>query len=126
MNAELFTALDLLEEKNGISKEYMLGKIEEALANACRKEVGATAQIRVHLDPVKNDMKVFQQRTVVEDGTVEDERCQISLSDAKALSRRHKLGGVVKPKAEKSAPLVRDGKSCKSPGGSGKNSCSVS
>ena len=95
MNAELFTALDLLEEKNGISKEYMLGKIEEALANACRKEVGATAQIRVHLDPVKNDMKVFQQRTVVEDGTVEDERCQISLSDAKALSRRHKLGGVV-------------------------------
>ena len=95
MNAELFTALDLLEQKNGISKEYMLTKIEEALANACRKEVGATAQIRVHLDPVKNDMKVYQQRTVVEDGTVEDDKCQISLSDAKALSRRHKLGGVV-------------------------------
>ena len=95
MNAELFNALDLLEKENGISKEYMLGKIEEALANACRKEVGATAQIRVHLDPVKNDMKVYQQRNVVPDGEVEDDRCQISLSDAKALSRRHKLGGVV-------------------------------
>ena len=95
MNAELFNALDLLERENGISKEYMLAKVEEALANACKKEVGATALIRVHLDPVKMDMKVYQQRTVVPDGEVEDEKCQIALSDAKALSRRHKLGGVV-------------------------------
>ena len=33
MNAELFNALDLLEKESGISKEYMLSKIEEALAN---------------------------------------------------------------------------------------------
>ncbi|MBR2343621.1 MAG: transcription termination/antitermination protein NusA [Clostridia bacterium] len=95
MNAELFNALDLLEKESGISKEYMLGKVEEALANACRKEVGATALIRVHLDPVKCDMKVYQQRTVVPDGEVVDPKCEIALSDAKALSRRHKLGGVV-------------------------------
>ena len=95
MNAELFNALDLLEKESGISKEYMLGKVEEALANACKKEVGQTALIRVHLDPVKMDMKVYQQRTVVPDGEVEDVKCQIALSDAKALSRRNKLGGVV-------------------------------
>ena len=95
MNAELFNALDALEKESGISREYMLSKIEEALANACRKEVGATAIIRVHLDPVKCDMRVYQQRTVVPDGEVTDTHCEISLSDAKALSRRHKLGGVV-------------------------------
>nr|MBQ8890299.1 transcription termination/antitermination protein NusA [Clostridia bacterium] len=95
MNAELFTALDLLEKESGISKEYMLGKIEEALANACKKEVGPTALIRVHLDPVKCDMKVYQQRRVVPDGEVVDPICEISLSDAKALSRRNKLGGMV-------------------------------
>ncbi len=95
MNAELFNALDLLEKESGIPKEYMLAKLEEALANACKKEVGATALIRVHLDPVKCDMKVYQQRLVVPDGEVEDPKCQISLSEAKALSRRHKLGGMV-------------------------------
>ncbi|MBQ8372282.1 MAG: transcription termination/antitermination protein NusA [Clostridia bacterium] len=95
MNAELFNALDLLEKENGIPKEYMLAKVEEALANACKKEVGATALIRVHLDPVKCDMKVYHQREVVPDGEVVDTNCQISLSDAKALSRRHKLGGMV-------------------------------
>ena len=95
MNAELFNALDLLEKESGISKEYMLIKVEEALANACRKEVGATALIRVKLDPVKQDMKVYQQKEVVPDGEVVDSNCQISLSEAKTLSRRNKLGGMV-------------------------------
>ena len=95
MNKEFFEALDMLEREKGIPKEYMLAKIELALANACRKEVGQTTVVRVNLDPVKQDVKVYQQRTVVPDGEVEDVKAQISLSDAKALSRRNKLGGVV-------------------------------
>jgi N utilization substance protein A len=95
MNKEFFEALDMLEREKGIPKEYMLAKIELALANACRKEVGQTTVVRVNLDPVKQDVKVYQQRTVVPDGEVEDVKSQISLSDAKALSRRNKLGGVV-------------------------------
>ena len=97
MNADFFNALDLLEKENGISKEYMIAQIELALANACRKEVGPTTVIRVQLDANKKDMRVFQQRTVVPDGEVYDEKNEISLSAAKALSRRHKLGGVVEP-----------------------------
>ena len=95
MNADFFNALDLLEKENGISKEYMISQIELALANACRKEVGPSTIIRVQLDPNKKDMRVFQQRTVVLDGEVYDDKCEISLSAAKALSRRHKLGGIV-------------------------------
>ena len=95
MNADFFTALDLLEKENGISKEYMISQIELALANACRREVGPTTVIRVQLDPVKKDMRVFQQRTVVPDGEVTDENCEIGYTAAKALSRRHKLGGIV-------------------------------
>ena len=95
MNADFVTALDLLEKENGISKEYMISQIELALANACRREVGPTTIIRVQLDPVKKDMRVFQQRTVVPDGEVYDDNCEIGYTDAKALSRRHKLGGIV-------------------------------
>ena len=95
MNQEFFNALNLLESEQGIPMDYMLPKIEAALAKACQKEIGPTTVIRVQIDPVKQDMKVYQQRTVVPDGTVEDSYTQISLSDAKSLSRRHKLGGVV-------------------------------
>ena len=95
MNADFFTALDLLEKENGISKEYMISQIELALANACRREVGPTTVIRVQLDPVKKDMRVFQQRTVVPDDEVYDDNCEIGYTAAKALSRRHKMGGIV-------------------------------
>ena len=95
MNQDFYTALDLLEKEKGIPKEYMIEKIEAALANACRKEVGQTTVVRVQIDPVKQDMKVFQQRAVVADGEVEDPKNQIALSDAKAISRRYKLGGTV-------------------------------
>ncbi len=100
MNADFFNALDLLEKEKGIPKEYMIAKIESALANACRRELGATTVIRVQLDFAKNDFKVFQRREVVADGEVEDPKCQISLSEAKALSRRNKLGGFVETKLD--------------------------
>jgi N utilization substance protein A len=95
MNKEFFEALDLIEKEKGIPKEYMILKIEAALANACRKEVGQSTVVRVNLDPVKQDLKVYQQRTVVADGEVVDPKSEISLSEAKSISRRNKLGGVV-------------------------------
>ena len=79
MNADFFNALDLIETEKGIPKEYMIAKIELALANACRKEVGPTAVIRVKLDEAKKDFRVYWQRTVVAEGEVEDPKTQISL-----------------------------------------------
>ena len=95
MNADFFNALELLEKEKGIPKEYMIAKIEAALAKACQKEVGPSTIIRVQLDPVKCDFRVFQQRHVVPDGEAFDRYTEISLSEAKALSRRNKLGGTV-------------------------------
>lgn len=93
MNKEFFAALDLLEKEKGIPKEYMFEKIEAALSAAYKKEYGSTACVRVAIDPVKEDVKVYQQKTVVE--TVEDPACEISLEDAKALSKRNTLGKVI-------------------------------
>ena len=93
MNKELFAALDLLEKEKGIPKEYMLEKIEAALLAAYKKEQGNNTNVRIVLDPVKEDMRVFQQRTVVEE--VENPVTEISLEDAQKLSRRHTLGGIV-------------------------------
>ena len=93
MNKEFFIALDLLEKEKGIPKEYMLEKIEAALLSAVKKEYGNSALMRVAIDPVKEDIKVYQQKEVVEEVT--NPQCQISLEDAKALSRRNTLGKMV-------------------------------
>ena len=93
MNKEFFIALDLLEKEKGIPKEYMLEKIEAALLSAFKKEFGASTLMRVAIDPVKEDVKVYLQKEVVEEVT--NPQCEISLEDAKAISKRNTLGKMV-------------------------------
>ncbi len=93
MNKEFFVALDLLEKEKGIPKEYMLEKIEAALLSAFKKEFGNNTLMRVAIDPVKEDMRVYLQKEVVEE--VVNPQCQISLEEAKKLNRRHTLGKMV-------------------------------
>ena len=65
MNKEFFKALDLLEKQKNIPKEYMLQKVEAALQSAFKKDNGYS-NVRVVLDPVKQDVKVYKQLTVVD------------------------------------------------------------
>ncbi len=97
MNKEFFEALELLEREKGIPQEYMLEKVETALTAAYKRQIGSEC-VRVVLDRAKRDVKVFQQKTVVD--YVEDPTSEISLEDAKAISKRHKLGGVVETKVD--------------------------
>ncbi|MBR2387821.1 MAG: transcription termination/antitermination protein NusA [Clostridia bacterium] len=93
MNKEFFVALDLLEKEKRIPKEYMIEKIELALLAAIKKEYGSSALMRVVIDPVKEDVKVYTQREVVEEVT--NPQCQISLEEAKAISKRNTIGKMV-------------------------------
>ncbi len=100
MNSEFFTALDLLEKTKGIPKEYMIEKVEAALISAFKKEYG-TANVRVVIDPAKKDVKVYEQKSIVEEVT--DPVTEISLEDAKKLSRRNVLGGFVETEVKTKA-----------------------
>ena len=93
MNTEFFTALELLEREKGIPQSYMMEKIEAALVSAFKKEYGNNTNVRVHIDPAKKDVRVYQQKEVVE--VVENPAVQISLVDAKAISKRNTLGKIV-------------------------------
>ncbi len=93
MNKEFFVALELLEKEKGIPKEYMMEKIEAALLSALKKEFGSGTLMRVAIDPVKEDVKVYTQKEVVEEVT--NPQCEISLEDAKAISKRYTLGKMV-------------------------------
>ncbi len=100
MNKELFEALDALEKDKGISKDYMIERIEAALLSAYRKESAGCENARVKLDPVKQDVKIYKQLNVVDE--VIDDRTEISLADAMMKSKRYKIGDIyeieLKPK----------------------------
>jgi len=90
MNTEFFAALELLEKEKGISQEYMLEKVENALVSAYKREVGGS-NVRVVVDKVKKEIRVYQDKLVVEQ--VEDETNEILLEDALKINRRCELGG---------------------------------
>ena len=92
MNKELFEALDMLEKEKGISKDYMLERVEAALLSAFRKENGGNENARIKLDPVKQEMKLYKQLTVVEEVT--NPSTEILLSDAQMKSKKYKPGDV--------------------------------
>ncbi len=93
MNKEFFAALDLLEKEKGIPKDYMLSKVEAALVSAYKKEYGNNTNVRIHIDPAKEEVKVFQQKEVVEEVT--NPETQISLEEAHAISKRYAVGKFV-------------------------------
>ncbi len=98
MNAEFFTALEMLEKEKGISPDYMIEKIEAALVSAYKKEYGNNTNVRILIDREKRDVKVFQQKEVVEEVT--DPETQISLEDAKKVAKKYKLGSVMETKLD--------------------------
>ena len=93
MNTEFFTALDLLEKEKGIPADYMIEKIEAALVSAYKKEYGNNTNVRVLIDPAKKDVRVYQQKEVVEE--VENPETQISLEAAKAVAKKYKVGMIM-------------------------------
>ncbi len=101
MNADIFNALELLEKQDGIPQAYMIEKIEMALASAFKKEYGPTAMMRVDMDPEKKKIKAYLRKEVVE--VVEDPVSQISLEDAKAMSKKYTLGQFVEKEVKTDA-----------------------
>lgn len=91
-------ALELLEKEKGIPKEYMIERIENALVSAYHKEYGANANVRIEFNLEKDDVRVFQQMTVVE--TVTDPETEISLEDARTHNKRFKLGQLIEIKVK--------------------------
>ena len=91
MNTEFFAALDALEKEKGISKEYLMERVEAALVSAFKKEVGGS-NVRVVMDPVKADVKVFKQMEIVDEVT--DPVTQICITDITKKSRRYKVGDI--------------------------------
>ena len=60
MNAEFFSALDMLESEKGISKEYMLERVEAALISAYKRDYNNRTNVRVAVNADKKEIKVFQ------------------------------------------------------------------
>ncbi len=93
MNQEFITALSEIAEDKHISKDALLETIEFALITAYKKNYGHAQNVVVNIDKENGEIKVYQQKTVVEE--VENPNVELSLSEAAEISGGYSLGDVV-------------------------------
>ena len=90
---EIFAALAMLEKERGIPQSFMMGKIIQALTTAYKRDHEGVEFVVVDVDEEKKDLKMYVQKEIVEE--VENPASQISLEDAKRISAKNELGGMV-------------------------------
>ncbi len=96
MSKELMDALELLEKEKNISKNSLFDAIENSLITACKNNFGKAENIRVEVDRESCDFKCYADKEVVETADdVMDPNLEISLDDAKKISKKAKVGDIV-------------------------------
>ena len=91
---ELIMALNDLEKEEGISKEYMLEAIENALVTAFKKNNETMLEnVKVTIDRETGETHVYELLNVVKE--VEDEKLEISTKDPRAKEQKLKAGDVL-------------------------------
>ena len=94
MNKELMEALDVLEKEKNISKDTLLGAIEQSLIQACKNHFGKADNVHVTIDPETCDFSVWADREVKE--FVEDPALEISLEEARKINTNAEPDDIVK------------------------------
>ena len=91
MNAEFFEALSMLEKERGLSAEYLIEKISNAIVIAVKKDYEVEDDnVLVEIDPAKGRFSVSLVRDIVEE--VENPHTQVSLAEAQEVRKTYKLG----------------------------------
>lgn len=93
MNTELIEALDALEKEKKISKDVLIEAIETSLLTACKNKYGKADNFTAKVDRETGDFSVTAAKEVVE--VVEDEVLQISLEQAKEISKKYSVGDII-------------------------------
>lgn len=89
---EFIQALEQIQKEKGIDKEIVFEAIEASLVTACKKNFGTSQNIKVTMDREKGTVKVFAQKTVVEE--VSDAALEISPEDAVKINARYQVGDI--------------------------------
>ena len=81
MNAEFFEALAMLEKERGLTADYLIERISNAIVIAVKKDYEVEDDnVLVEIDPAKGKFNVSLVRDVVEE--VENPHTQVSVAQA--------------------------------------------
>ncbi|MBQ7141685.1 MAG: transcription termination/antitermination protein NusA [Bacteroidaceae bacterium] len=93
------TFKDFKETKN-IDRTTLVSVIEDSFRSVLQKTYGSDENFDVIVNPDKGDFEIYRNRVVVEDGQVQNENAEISLSEAQQIDKDFEVGEEVSEKVE--------------------------
>lgn len=94
-NVSLREALGEFKETKNIGRATMMSVLEECFRSVIARTYGTDENYDVIVNPDKGDFEIYRNRTVVEDGDVQDPNMEISLSDARKVEADYEVGEEV-------------------------------
>lgn len=91
------TFKDFKETKN-IDKTTLVSVLEDSFRSVLQRTFGSDDNFDVIVNPDKGDFEIYRNRTVVEDGEVDNENAEIALSEARKIDESYEVGEEVSEK----------------------------
>ncbi len=89
---DLIDSFSEFKEFKNIDRETLMHILEEVFRTALSKRYGTEENFDIIVNIDKGDLEIFRNRTIVEDGQVEDENLQIAYSDAIKIEDDFEVG----------------------------------
>ncbi|MGO2102810.1 MAG: transcription termination factor NusA [Psychroflexus halocasei] len=84
-NIDLINSFSEFKDDKLIDRVTLMAILEDVFRNALKKKFGDDDNFDIIINPDKGDLEIWRNRVVVNDGEVEDENKEISLSEARKI-----------------------------------------
>lgn len=91
-NLNLISNFAEFKELKNIDKSTMIGVLEDVFRHALQKQYDTDENFDVIINPEKGDLEIWRNRTVVEDGKVQNPNMEIAVSQVKAIDPTYEIG----------------------------------
>jgi transcription termination/antitermination protein NusA len=80
------------KEFKNIDRATLMRVLEEVFRNMLKKRYGDDSNFDIVINTDQGDLEIYRNRLIVDDGEVEDENKQISITDARKIEADYELG----------------------------------
>ncbi len=91
-NLALIESFSEFKDDKFIDRVTLMVILEEVFRNTLKKKFGSDDNFDIIINPDKGDLEIWRNRVVVDDGMVEDENEEISLSEARKIEPDFEVG----------------------------------
>ncbi len=91
-NIALIESFSEFKDDKSIDRVTLMSILEETFRNALKKKYGSDDNFDIIVNPDKGDLEIWRNRVVVDDGEVEDDNQEISITDARKIEPDFEVG----------------------------------